>query len=66
MNHFSSIRTQLENRELDALLINSEANRFYASAFHTTGADDALVIVTKKDNYLITKGQLSHYGQPLY
>ena len=63
MNHFSSIRTQLENRELDALLINSEANRFYASAFHTTGADDALVIVTKKDNYLITDSRYTEAAQ---
>ena len=63
MNHFSAIRTQLENRELDALLINSEANRFYASAFHTTGADDALVIVTKKDNYLITDSRYTEAAQ---
>ena len=63
MNHFSAIRTQLENRELDAILINSEANRFYASAFHTTGADDALVIVTKKNNYLITDSRYTEAAQ---
>ena len=63
MNHFSSIRAQLEKRGLDALLINSDANRFYASAFHTTGADDALVIVTKKDNYLITDSRYTEAAQ---
>ena len=63
MNHFSSIRTQLEKRGLDALLINSDANRFYASAFHTTGADDALVILTKKGNYLITDSRYTEAAQ---
>ena len=63
MNHFSSIRKQLEKRGLDALLINSDANRFYASAFHTTGADDALVILTKKGNYLITDSRYTEAAQ---
>ena len=63
MNHFSSIRTELEKRGLDALLINSDANRFYASAFHTTGADDALVILTKKGNYLITDSRYTEAAQ---
>ena len=63
MNHFSTIREQLEKRGLDALLINSEANRFYASAFHTTGADDALVIVTRKDSYLITDSRYTEAAQ---
>ncbi|MBQ8076681.1 MAG: aminopeptidase P family protein [Oscillospiraceae bacterium] len=63
MNHFSTIRTQLEKRGLDAVLINSEANRFYASAFHTTGADDAVVLVTTKDSYLITDSRYTEAAE---
>ena len=63
MNHFKQIRNRMEEKGLDALIITSEANRFYASAFHTTGADDALVIITKKKNYLITDSRYTEAAQ---
>ena len=63
MNHFKQIRNCMEEKGLDALIITSEANRFYASAFHTTGADDALVIITKKKNYLITDSRYTEAAQ---
>lgn len=63
MNHFKQIRNRMKEKGLDALIITSEANRFYASAFHTTGADDALVIITKKKNYLITDSRYTEAAQ---
>ena len=54
MNHFSSIRAKLAGKGLDAMLVTSEANVFYASAFHTTGQGDALVVVTEKNSWFIT------------
>ena len=63
MNHFSRIRAKLTEKELDAVLITSEANRFYASAFHTTGTDDAMVIVTEKNSYLITDSRYTEAAE---
>lgn len=52
MNHFQRIREQLKS--LDAILLTSEANRFYACGFHTTGEDDARVLITGDGAYFFT------------
>ena len=52
MEHFERIRASLD--DLDAIVLTSEANRFYASGFHTTAPDDAVVLITKDKNYLFT------------
>ena len=36
MNHFQNIADRLEAYGLDAMLLSCEANRFYASGFHST------------------------------
>lgn len=53
MNHFSRIAAALESRGLDAVLLTGEANRFYASGFHSTGTDGA-ALVARKRNYYFT------------
>ena len=54
MNHFANIKNKLEINNLDGILLCSEANRFYASAFHTMADEDARVIITKAASYFIT------------
>ena len=39
MNHFAKIAAQLESRDLDGMLLTHEANRFYASGFHSAGTE---------------------------
>ncbi len=63
MNHFSKIAAQLEENGIDAILLSSEANRYYASSFHTSGAEDALVVVTKTNSYLITDSRYTEAAQ---
>lgn len=41
-------------RELDAIIINSESNRFYACAFPTMAPEDAVVIVAREKSFVIT------------
>lgn len=53
MNHFDQIAQTLEPQNLDAMLLTQEANRFYASGFHSSGTD-GLAIVTKAKNYYFT------------
>ena len=53
MNHFAEIRARLERWGLDAMLLTGEANRFYASGFHSSGTDGA-ALVTKEKNYYWT------------
>ena len=59
MNHFSQIRKQLSAKGIDAMLVTSASNVFYASAFHTTGEGDALVLVTEKSTTFITDSRYS-------
>ena len=54
MNHFKAIGAKLPECGLDAMLITSQANGYYASSFPTTGAGDSLMVVTGKRNYFIT------------
>ena len=53
MNHFQKIAAQLEAYDLDAMLLTEEANRFYASGFHSTGTD-GVALVTRKKAYYFT------------
>ena len=53
MNHFAKIAAQLESRDLDGMLLTCEANRFYASGFHSTGTD-GVALVTREGNFYFT------------
>ncbi len=63
MNHFSQIRAQLQDRQLDAMLITGLPNVFYASGFQTTGEGDALVLVTEKNSYFITDSRYTEAAE---
>ena len=39
MDHFAAIAAVLEENGLDAMLLTEEANRFYATGFHSIGTD---------------------------
>lgn len=53
MNHFAEIAAALESHGLDAMLLTCEANRFYASGFHSSGTD-GVVLVTPKETFYLT------------
>ena len=53
MNHFRQIAAALGAHGLDAMLLTCEANRFYASGFHSTGTD-GIALVTRNHNYYFT------------
>ena len=53
MNHFQKIAARLEAYGLDAMLLTGEANRFYASGFHSSGTD-GVALVTRKKAYYFT------------
>ena len=53
MNHFKKIVGVLEAHGLDAVLLTCEANRFYASGFHSSGTD-GVAIVTRNRSYYFT------------
>ena len=51
MNHLQAIRERLETRQLDALLLTHQANRFYATGFMSSGTDGAALITRAKAFY---------------
>jgi len=53
MNHFSAIQKELKCRNLDAMLLTDEANRYYASGFYSSGTD-GIALVTREKNYYFT------------
>lgn len=53
MNHFAQIAAQLERHNLDGILLTEEANRFYASGFHSAGTDGA-ALVTRSGAWYFT------------
>ena len=53
MDHFRQIADRLADRGLDAVLLTEEADRFYASGFHSTGTDGA-ALVTRDGAYYFT------------
>lgn len=63
MNHFSQIRGKLAENGLDAILLNSEPNRFYASAFHTMAEDDGRVLITGEQSYFITDSRYTEAAE---
>ncbi|MDO5444180.1 MAG: Xaa-Pro peptidase family protein [Eubacteriales bacterium] len=63
MNHFIQIKKKIAKAGLDGILLNSEANRFYASDFPTMAEDDGRVLVTKEDCYFITDSRYTEAAQ---
>ena len=53
LNHFEKIARQLETYDLDAMLLTGEANRLYASGFHSAGTD-GVALVTRNKTYYFT------------
>lgn len=53
MNHFKTIAANLERLDLDGMLLTCEANRFYASGFHSAGTD-GVALVTRRKSYYFT------------
>jgi Xaa-Pro aminopeptidase len=53
MNHFRQIAEKLNNYALDGMLLTGEANRFYASGFHSI-ATDGVALVTRGKAYYYT------------
>ena len=52
MNHFKKIAGVLEAHGLDAVLLTCEANRFYASGFHSSGTDGVAIVTRNRCNYI--------------
>ena len=48
MNHFKKIAGALEAHGLDAVLLTCEANRFYASGFHSSGTDGVAIVTRNR------------------
>ena len=51
MNHFKQIADCLKRYDLDAMLLTGEANRFYASGFHSFGTDGVALVTGDKFYY---------------
>ena len=51
MNHFAKIAAHLESHDLDGMLLTNEANRFYASGFHSAGTDGMALVTPEKFYY---------------
>ena len=54
MNHFAAVKEQMTRAGLDAVLLTSEPNRFYASGFRTMAEDDGRVLVTADRCFFVT------------
>ncbi len=53
MDHFKTIAASLDRLDLDGMLLTCEANRFYASGFHSAGTD-GVALVTRQKSYYFT------------
>ena len=62
MNHFQQIAAHLADHGLDAMLITGEANRLYASGFHSTGTD-GVALVTEKQAYYFTDSRYTEAAE---
>ena len=51
MDHFAAIAALLEENGLDAMLLTEEANRFYATGFHSIGTDGCALVCRGKNYY---------------
>ena len=54
MDHVQKIADRLEREGLDALLLTDEANRFYATGFHSSGTDGMALITRGGTFYYFT------------
>ena len=64
MNHFAKIAAQLESRDLDGMLLTHEANRFYASGFHSAGTD-GMALVTREKFYYFTDSRYTEAARDI-
>ena len=62
MNHFQQIAASLSAHGLDAMLITGEANRLYASGFHSAGTD-GVALVTEKQAYYFTDSRYTEAAE---
>ena len=62
MNHFQKIAAHLDELELDAMLLTGEANRFYASGFHSSGTD-GVALVTRRKAYYFTDSRYTEAAE---
>lgn len=53
MDQFERIRAGLEETGVDAMMVTHEADRLYATGFHSTGTD-GLALITKRRAYYFT------------
>ena len=63
MNHFAAIRAQLDRYGIDAMLLTNEANRFYASGFHSIGTDGVALVTKDKAYYWTDSRYIEAAGQ---
>ncbi len=62
MNHIQTLREHLEEYDIDALLLTEEANRFYATGFHSSGTDGA-ALITPKGAWYLTDGRYTEAAE---
>ncbi|MBE6964119.1 MAG: aminopeptidase P family protein [Ruminococcaceae bacterium] len=62
MNHFDQISAILEENGLDAVLLTGEANRFYASGFHSPG-EDGVALVTRNKAHFFTDSRYTEAAE---
>lgn len=62
MDHFEAIANQLEAQELDAIMVTHEANRLYATGFHSTGTD-GLTLITRSGAYYFTDSRYTEAAE---
>ena len=62
MNHFQEIRAKLEDFKIDAMMLTHEANRLYATGFHSTGTD-GMALVTRNRTYYFTDSRYTEAAE---
>ena len=63
MNHFHKIGARLEAAGLDAMLLTGEANRFYASGFHSPGTDGVALVTHRRAWYFTDSRYIEAAGR---
>ena len=63
MDHFEKIAARLESRDLDAMLLTNEANRFYASGFRTAGTDGMALVTRDGCCYYMTDSRYTEAAE---
>ena len=62
MDHFQQIREKLTEQGLDAMMLTNEANRLYATGFHSTDTD-GLALVTRSNTYYFTDSRYTEAAE---